>query len=667
MQTTAALRLGRSSISRARAGHLSTRLSAPSVVGLSSAPGWIEPCPPAASRHGSHATMPLRQFGSKPADSRPVHATPHYMDYDTLVDMHLVTRQSFGNRPLFGTKLGGKDSAPFRWMTYKDFGKRVDECRAALDGLGITRGDKVGIVSNNREEWAVCAYATYSLGAVFVPMYEEQRPEDWRYILQDSGAKCLFVATKEVYRETYHFAGVQGNVQHVFCFEEPEGKPGSFKSLLNANKGKRVPAYLPHPEELATLIYTSGTTGKPKGVMLSHGNIISNIVGLRAILPDDLVSCHDRSLSFLPWAHCYGQTAELHALMAHGASMGISRGVTTLLDELAEVKPTLLYAVPQLFKRVCDAIHAKVRTSPEAPISISIVPFAVLSAIRERFGGNLKVSFVGGAATSMEVLNFFENINIKILEGYGLTETSPLVTVNTPEQKFRRLGTTGRCLEDVQIKIFMGDEEMPEGAEGEVCVTGPNVMQGYNNLPEASAEVFFDFDGRRYFRTGDLGCMEDGTYLRITGRIKEQYKLENGKYVVPGPIEAAMTSSTYITQALVFGDNRPFNVALVFPDWDLVRSWAESKAGATPGMSHEHLASLEGVRNLISGEIAISLDGFKKYEVPRSFELLDEGFTKENEMLTQKMSTKRHVVIKHYHDTLLHLYGDRQTQHAQAA
>lgn len=618
------------------------------------------------------------------------------MDYDTLVDMHLVTRQSFGNRPLFGTKPGGQGSAPFEWMTYKDFGKRVDQCRAALDGLGIARGDKVGIISNNRQEWAVCAYATYSLGAVFVPMYEEQRPEDWRYILQDSGAKCLFVATKEVYRETYHFAGVQGNVQNVFCFEEPEGKPGSYEGLLKVNKGKRVPAYLPHPEELATLIYTSGTTGKPKGVMLSHGNIVSNIVGLRAILPEDLVSCHDRSLSFLPWAHCYGQTAELHALMAHGASMGISRGVTTLLDELAEIKPTLLYAVPQLFKRVCDAIHAKVADSsttkqylfkrslqvahrrrklleegkavgPALELQYRLLDKAILQTIRDRFGGKLKVSFVGGAATSMEVLNFFENIDIKILEGYGLTETSPLVTVNTPEQKFRRLGTTGRCLEDVTIKIFMGEEEMPGGKEGEVCVSGPNVMQGYNNLPEASAEVFFDFDGQRYFRTGDLGCMEDGTYLRITGRIKEQYKLENGKYVVPGPIEAAMTSSTYITQALVFGDNRPFNVALVFPDWGLVRSWAESKGGATPGMSHEDLATLESVRNLISGEIALSLEGFKKYEIPRSFELLEEGFTKENEMLTQKMSTKRHVVIKHYHDTLLHLYGDRQTQHAQAA
>ncbi|CAM9535211.1 unnamed protein product [Ectocarpus sp. 6 AP-2014] len=683
MQAT--LRLGGSSVARG----LPRRPRPPSLAALSSA--WADPTP--CSHNGFAGTSAValgsrHHFGSKAAAaSPPVHATPHYMDYDTLVDMHLITRQSFGNRPLFGTQKGDKDS-PFEWLTYKEFGKQVDRCRAALAGLGITHGDTVGIISNNREEWAVCAYATYSLGAVFVPMYEEQRPEDWRYILEDSGAKCLFVATKGIYRETFHFAGVQGNVQNVFCFDQPAGQPGSFKDLLDTSAEEKVPAYIPDPSELATLIYTSGTTGKPKGVMLSHGNIISNIVGIRAILPEDLVSCHDRSLSFLPWAHCYGQTAELHALMAHGASMGISRDVTALLDQLAEVKPTLLYAVPQLFKRVCDAIHAKVAESSPAkqylfkrslqmahrrrkhieagePVGAALelqhrlLDQAVLSKIRDRFGGNLKVSFVGGAATNMEVLNFFENIDIKILEGYGLTETSPMVTVNTPEQKFRRLGSTGRCLADVNVKIMMGGEEMPAGEEGEVCVSGPNVMQGYNNLPEASSEVLFDLDGQRYFRTGDLGRMDDGTYLRITGRIKEQYKLENGKYVVPGPIEAAMTSSTYITQALVFGDNRPFNVALVFPDWNLVRSWAESKGRANDGTSLEELASMDVVKNLIAGEIALSLDGFKKYEMPRTFELLEEGFTKENNMQTQKLSTKRHVVIKHYHDTLMHMYGDR--------
>ncbi|CAN0228647.1 unnamed protein product [Discosporangium mesarthrocarpum] len=224
------------------------------------------------------------------------------MDFDTLVDMHLVTRQGFGDRPLFGTKRG---SGAYEWLTYKDFGKAVDKCRASLAGRGIGRGDAVGVISNNREEWAICAYATYSLGAIFVPMYEEQQPKDWKYIIEDSGARCLFVSTHDIHRKTFHFAGVHGNLESVFCFEEEAGSPGSFADFLTLGGERRiVPAYLPHPDELATLIYTSGTTGKPKGVMLSHGNLVSNITGLRGVLPEDLISCHDRSLSFLPWAHC---------------------------------------------------------------------------------------------------------------------------------------------------------------------------------------------------------------------------------------------------------------------------------------------------------------------------------------------------------------------------
>ncbi|CAM9505827.1 unnamed protein product, partial [Discosporangium mesarthrocarpum] len=264
--------------------------------------------------------------------------------------------------------------------------------------------------------------------------------------------------------------------------------------------------------------------------------------------------------------------------MAHGASLGLAQGVDKLLENMGEVRPTLLYAVPTLFKKVYDGIHAKVAESSPirqylfhktlqvahhrrvhqekgqevgaiTELQHSVLDKVVLGKIRERFGGSLRVSFVGGAATPLEVLSFFENIGIRICEGYGLTETSPLVTINSPDQEFRRLGSTGRCLEGVTVKVFNNGEEAGHNEEGEVCVSGPNVMQGYKNLPEESAKVFFEHNGQRFFRTGDLGRMDEGIYLRITGRIKEQYKLENGKYVVPGPIEAALTSSKYITQA----------------------------------------------------------------------------------------------------------------------
>ncbi|CAM9735853.1 unnamed protein product [Chrysoparadoxa australica] len=641
----------------------------------------------------------------------PIHETPHYMNYETLVDMHLITKEAFMDRqvqynfhlapqppvtsrapplprPLFGEKR--QKEGDWHWTSYKDFGHLVDRCRTSLQEIGVTRGDTVACISKNRSEWAVCAYATYSLGGVFVPMYEEQRPKDWRYILEDANAKVLFVSTKAIHHDTHHFAGVLGNIQHVYCFDEPASDTHSFASFMEGTS-ETAPAFLPCKTDLATLIYTSGTTGKPKGVQLSHNNIISNITGLRDILPEDLISCHDRSLSFLPWAHCYGQTAELHALMAHGASLGIAEGVDKLGDNLMETQPTVLYAVPTLFKKVYDGIHAKVSSASAAqqflfkrslqiahrrrmhlesdqPVGAvlamehKLLDKLVLSKVRDRFGGNLKVSFVGGAASPLEVLSFFENIGIPICEGYGLTETSPLVTVQTTELAHRKLGTTGRQLGGVTVSICRDGQLCGPDEEGEVCVSGPNVMQGYNNNPDATAEVMFELDGERYFRTGDLGTMVEGKYLRITGRIKEQYKLENGKYVVPGPIEAALSSSKYITQALLYGDNRPFNVALIVPDWELLRAWASEKTDLGPNATKEELANSEVVCNLIEGEVQGALESTKKYEIPKRWHLLEEGFTAERGMLTPKLSVKRHIVVKEYEGTIRHLYGEARQE-----
>jgi long-chain acyl-CoA synthetase len=611
----------------------------------------------------------------------PTSPTPHYMEYQTLVDMHLVTREAYAERPLFGTRTGDG----WRWITYREFGGKVDALRAALSSLGLKRGDTIACISNNREEWAVCAYATYSLGAQFVPMYEQQRPKEWQYIVEDAGAKAIFVANDEIYRQTYHFAGVVGDVKHVISFE-PANTSHSLSSLL-ASHHPAAPAFLPHPEDLATIIYTSGTTGKPKGVQLSHRNIVSQISGLREILPEDLVSCYDRSLSFLPWAHCYGQTAELHALMAHGASLGIAEGIDKIASNLTEVKPTVLYAVPTLFKKIYDGVHAKVHASGPtkqwlfrralqvahhnrmyeeqgwAPSTFSrlqhkVLDSLVLAKIRNGLGGNLKVSFVGGAATPLEVLKFFENLGIKICEGYGLTETSPLVSINSPDSRFRKLGSTGRPLGGVLIRICApgSTEEVPSGEEGEVCVTGPNIMKGYRNNVEATAEVLFDLGGSTYFRTGDLGKMEGGQYLYITGRLKEQFKLENGKYVVPGPVEAALQGSKYIQQALLYGDNKPYCIALLVPDWDKLRLWAEER-GAMPEGGLDALKSSDAVKHLMAGEVQSALAGFKKFEMPRKWHLLDEGFTQEKGMLTPKLSVKRHVVVKVHSDDIFQLYG----------
>jgi len=287
----------------------------------------------------------------------------------------------------------------------------------------------------------------------------------------------------------------------------------------------------------------------------------------------------------------------------------------------------------------------------------------VLSKVREKMGGRIKISWVGGAATGLDVLRFFDNIGVPICEGYGLTETSPLVAVNSPDPRARRLGTVGVPLDGVEVKVMLDGREMPAGLEGEVCVSGDNVMVGYKGNPEATAEViFYHTDGRRYFRTGDLGALTEDGCLKITGRLKEQYKLENGKYVVPGPIEAALQGSRYVTQAVLYGDNRPYNVVLVVPDWLLVADWAAEHVPAADlpaGAPAAALAQHPSVRNLISTELqaACAEAGVKKYEVPRRWLLLEEGFTAERGMLTPKMSVKRHVVFKEYMPRIEALYG----------
>jgi len=665
------------------------------------------------------------------------------IEYKTLVEMQKTTSEIFADRHLFGTRMNeSKSSDPWQWMTYQEFAHKVDSCMAGLASIGVEPGDKVACISNNRWEWAVSAYATYKLGGAFVPMYEAQKPKEWAYILNDSEAKVVLTSKKDIYRQAHHFAGVVGNVQEVLCFESRLEKPHSFERLLEAGAAKNFADFEQGvgPEDLATVIYTSGTTGNPKGVMLQHKslicnirgagllmqesgwttsvlppppkrpkegwgspwekgvelvhrNIVHNIRGMWPISPEGgNIVFDDTSLSFLPWAHCYGQTAELHTMMAHGARMALAGGIDTLLRDLGEVRPTLLFSVPTLFKKVYDGVQANFAEQtgakkllidralavanerrllltegqqPGALLSLQhkVLDKLVLSKVREKMGGRIKISWVGGAATGLDVLRFFDNVGVPICEGYGLTETSPLVAVNSPDPRARRLGTVGVPLAGVEVKVLLDGREMPAGLEGEVCVSGDNVMVGYKGNPEATAEViFYHTDGRRYFRTGDLGALTEDGCLKITGRLKEQYKLENGKYVVPGPIEAALQGSRYVTQAVLYGDNRPYNVVLVVPDWLLVADWAAEHVPAADlpaGAPAAALAQHPSVRHLISTELqaACAEAGVKKYEVPRRWLLLEEGFTAERGMLTPKMSVKRHVVFKEYMPRIEALYG----------
>lgn len=444
-------------------------------------------------------------------------------------------------------------------------GTKVDQCRAVLKDLGIKEGGKVAIISNNRWEWAAIAAAAYSLNATMVPMYEAQLAADWTYILNDSGATVLMVANDSIMasvrREVLPNAP---GVTATLSLDAVEGQAHAFATAMAAHAPDAEGALItaPTPDDLADLIYTSGTTGKPKGVELTHHNFTSNVKAAARTMvedPREFIRFDDCSLAFLPWAHSYGQTCELWMSLSHGAAMGISRGIPAILEDLQLVKPSVLFSVPTLYKKIYDGVHNLMESS--SPIRKALMKKAlalgkenlyanhgrrgplgtferlqfkaldsiVLSKIRARFGGRMRHGFVAGAACPSEVIEFMDAIGIPICEGYGLTETSPIMAINTPEQ--RKVGSVGRPIGGVTVYVVDEEgREVPRGQEGEICCVGPNVMRGYYKNQKATDEVISVApDGKsRMFHTGDLGKqMEDG-FVHITGRLKEQYKLENG-------------------------------------------------------------------------------------------------------------------------------------------
>lgn len=608
--------------------------------------------------------------------------------FNTLHELQVNSTLVYSENELFGTY--NEESKSFQYMTYSEYNEKVNQCRALLKDLGVEEYGKVAIISNNRWEWAVIGAAAYSLNATLVPMYEAQLPSDWTYILNDSGSVAIFCATEKIFQQVRkEVLPSTPTVRTSLCLDAPLGEPHAFQTALSSSAlddtGSLIIA--PTPEDLAGLIYTSGTTGKPKGVELTHSNFASNVKGATRSLVEDpksFVKETDRSLSFLPWAHSYGQTCELWSLMSSGASMGICRGVPVILEDLQLVKPTCLFSVPTLYKKVYDGVNNLVESasplrkklmksalemgeakvladngtrpglSPVDRIKLSILDRLVLSKIRNRFGGNLQKGFSGGAAVPAEVVSFMDSIGIPICEGYGLTETSPIMTLNVPEK--RKIGSVGRALGGVTVYIVdENGQPVAPGEEGEICCVGPNVMKGYYANQEATDEVISTApDGKsRMFHTGDQGRMDEEGWVSVTGRIKEQYKLENGKYVVPSPIESAISMSRFISQVVLCGANRPFNVALLVPEWPAIRT----ELNINDDVTDEQLANDPNVKELIGNEIIQSCIKLKKFEIPKEFAFV-APFTAANNMLTPKMSIRRHKVMDAYEELISNMYDD---------
>ena len=587
--------------------------------------------------------------------------------FENLVDMFERSVKAYGPRELFGTKKGGE----WKWTTYAEMGKFVDDFRGGLASLGIKSGDRVCLIANNRVEWAVVAYACYGLGAAVVPMYEAQLSKEWAFIANDCSAVAIITATKEIHDKVQEIKDKAPSVQHFIGFALPKEDPLSYAALLEAGSKAPVPSIHPEPADTSCFIYTSGTTGNPKGVILSHANIVSNVNAVQSMLP---IGGEDRSLSFLPWAHSFGHTCELHTLLSRGASMAICEAVDKIVANLSEVQPTLLMSVPRIFNKIYDGVNKQMTEKPaiirslfqagmrasnkqkkgEAlglleRMTLGLADKLVFTKIRAKFGGRLKYAFSGGSALSKEVAEFIDALGITVYEGYGLTETSPIATVNRPGA--HRIGSVGQAMPDVKIVIDKTKAE--DGKQGEIMVYGPNVMVGYHNRDQENKEVFTDDRG---FRTGDLGYLDDEGFLYITGRIKEQYKLENGKYVSPAPLEEQLKLSPFILNSMIYGDNRLYNVALVVPDMEALKKWAGEQG--IDAASDDKLLADKRVNDLLMSEVEKHSGAFKGFERIKRIALTPDDFTQENGMLTPSLKVKRRVVWQKYAPSIESLYAD---------
>jgi long-chain acyl-CoA synthetase len=420
----------------------------------------------------------------------------------------------FGNKPLFGVRRGGA----WEWMSYAAFGRLVDRYRAALSTLGVLQpGDRVAIISRNRVEWAAAAYATFGLRCALVPMYEVQKEQDWRHILADAGAKVCLASTSAIAARVRAFAAELPMLARIVCFDAPAGDECAMAALLARSPAEPAPALVPAPDEVASIVYT---TGKSKGVLLTHRGITETIFSTTRRIP---VAPDERTLSFLPWAHAFGQVDELHLLIAHGATMGLCERNEQLLEDLVAVAPTMLLGVPRVYTRVYTGVLKSLREKP-APVRAlyraalrvtdrrlrgerlspadELVHAAadklIFTRVRERLGGRLRTAICGGSSLSVEVGAFIEAMGVRLLEGYGLTEVSGVVSANGPGAQ--RLGSVGKPLDILRVEIDHAQGSTP--GEGEIVVYGPNVTPGYHALPEENARAFTHDGG---FRTGDLG------------------------------------------------------------------------------------------------------------------------------------------------------------------
>jgi long-chain acyl-CoA synthetase len=582
-----------------------------------------------------------------------------------LVDMFEEGIAKFGDRPALGVK--NPDTGTYEWVTHGEIAARTANLRGGLAHIGVGKDDVVGIIMNNSIEYPIVAHATYSRGAWFIPMYEKELLSTWKYILKDSGMKVVFVANPEIHDQIAAFRKDLPALEEIVVIRG-EGAH-TLAGLESLGAAEPVSAFKPGRDDIAGLIYTSGTTGDPKGVLLSHGNYTSMLKIIRnsfATLDE-----HTVSFSILPWGHIFGQVAELYHGVIGGSSIGLMDSLDTLVEDIQKVKPNILVAVPRVFNNIYTGMHAKIeakgglnkilfdmakreaikkRQTAKAGLKYKILDKLVFDKIRASFGGRLKMAITGSAAINEEIKLFFQDVGIETYEGYGLTESSVGLTFNGPVygNVMGSVGTPGKHIRIEIDKTYTGEDSR----DGEIIAYGPNIMQGYYNKAEKTGEVMTEDGG---LRTGDRGWLDEKGFLHITGRLKEEYKLSNGKYVHPATIEEDMKLNRFVNSAFLYGANKDFNVAVVVPDMAFLEPVAIEK-----GLGNKDPATLlknKEITDFLDDEITAHLrKTYGGYEIPKKILYFAEPFSIENGLLTQTLKLKRSRLLEKFGGALEALY-----------
>ncbi|NBR13421.1 MAG: long-chain fatty acid--CoA ligase [Crocinitomicaceae bacterium] len=584
---------------------------------------------------------------------------------ERLFDIPYHQLKNYPNSTMFVTKTNGN----WNGTSTADFLNKAMIVSRGLIALGINPGDRVAVSSNNRVEWNIFDIAVQQTGAILVPLYPNISENDYNFILNDAEVKICVVGNEELANKINNVKSEIPSLQHLMTFDNVSAYTNwseidkAAESVEESAVKERMAA-VKH-EDLATIIYTSGTTGKPKGVMLSHHNILSNVEACLDPIPADNSS---KVLTFLPVCHIYERM--LHYLYMYiGCSVYFAESMDTIGDNIREVKPDVFTAVPRLIEKVFDRIMAKgdeqtgikrklffwavalaekydnTGNSALFNLKLFIARKLIFSKWKEALGGNVRAIASGSAALQPRLARIFLAANIPILEGYGLTETSPVISVNSFDKGIR-IGTVGALIDDVQVKI---------AEDGEILVKGPNVMMGYYNNPEATAEVM---DAEGWFHTGDIGIFQEGKFLKITDRKKEIFKTSGGKYVAPQAMENKFKESRFIEQIMVIGDGEKFPGAFIVPSFAFIKEWGGRHGLDFSNATNAEISAHPKVHERINEEVSGFNKGYGNWEQIKKFVLLPNEFSVDGDELTPTLKLRRKMILQKYQKEYKSIYCD---------